>query len=63
MSSTFAETDSTDYTRRHMTTLLLEERGDDAWVVTQGGVNVEGHGQTAAQAAADYCQRVENADL
>lgn len=54
MSSTFDETTGAEYTRRHMTTLLLEERGDDRWVVTQGGVDVEGKGPSAAAAAADY---------
>ncbi len=61
MSSTLAETGSASHTRRHMTTLLLEER-DDEWVVTQGGVDVEGTGPTAAEAAADYCRRIENAE-
>lgn len=62
MSSTLDETTGTDHTRRHMTTLLLEDRGDDGWVVTQGGVDVEGEGPTAAAAAADYCRRIDDAD-
>ncbi|WP_123536876.1 hypothetical protein [Halosimplex salinum] len=61
MSSTLAETDSTDHTRRHMTTLLIEERGDGHWIVTQGGVDLEGHGTTAAEAAADYCRQIDAA--
>ncbi|MFC7141496.1 hypothetical protein ACFQMA_16865 [Halosimplex aquaticum] len=61
MSSTLDEMTEADHTRRHMTTLLLEER-DDEWVVTQGGVDVEGTGRTAAAAAADYCRRIENAE-
>jgi hypothetical protein len=62
MSSTLDETDSTAHTDRHMTTLLLEDRGDE-WVVTQGGVAAEGTGDTAAAAAADYCRQVDDTDL
>lgn len=62
MSSTLEATDSSDHTRRHMTTLLLEERPDGEWTVTQGGVDVEGVGETAPQAAADYCRRVADGD-
>ena len=61
MSSTLDETASTDHTRRHMTTLLLEEHGDE-WMVTQGGVDAEGTGLTAAAAAADYCRQLDDAD-
>jgi hypothetical protein len=61
MSSTLDETASTDHTRRHMTTLLLEDR-DDQWVVTQGGVDAQGTGLTAAAAAADYCRQLGDAD-
>jgi hypothetical protein len=62
MSSTLDETTGAEHTRRHMTTLLLEERGDDEWVVTQGGVDVEGHGSTAAEAAANYCRQIDETD-
>ncbi|WP_415380448.1 hypothetical protein [Halosimplex sp. TS25] len=62
MSSTLDETTDTGHTRRHMTTLLLEQRGDDEWIVTQGGVDVEGTGSNAAAAAADYCRRIEHAE-
>ncbi|MFC7138532.1 hypothetical protein ACFQMA_01625 [Halosimplex aquaticum] len=61
MSSTLDETAAADHTRRHMTTLLLEER-DDEWIVTQGGVDIEGEGPTAAAAAADYCRKIEHAE-
>jgi len=61
MSPTLDETASTDHTRRHMTTLLLEDR-DDQWVVTQGGVDAEGTGPTAVAAAADYCRQLDDAD-
>ncbi|WP_436927594.1 hypothetical protein [Halosimplex amylolyticum] len=61
MSSTLDEATDADHTRRHMTTLLLEDRGDK-WIVTQGGVDIEGKGPTAAVAAADYCRRIDRAE-
>jgi len=45
-------------TRRHMTTVVLEERGDE-WLATQGGIPVEGRGETAAEAAAAYCRKID----
>jgi hypothetical protein len=42
--------------RNHWTTIVLEERGDEGWVATQTGVDVEGRGDTAAEAAARYCR-------
>lgn len=41
-----------------MTTVVLEERGDE-WLATQGGIPVEGRGETAAAAAAAYCRKIE----
>ncbi|MBX0323699.1 hypothetical protein EGH21_11740 [Halomicroarcula sp. F13] len=43
--------------KRRLTTLVVEER-DGEWVVTQGGVPVEGRGETAAAAATAYCRNV-----
>jgi len=48
--------------RKHWTTIVLEERDDGEWLATQGGVPVEGHGETAAAAAAEYCRKVEADD-
>jgi hypothetical protein len=46
-------------TRRHMTTVVLEER-DGEWLATQGGIPVEGRGETAAAAAAVYCRKIDD---
>ncbi|WP_436911630.1 hypothetical protein [Halosimplex marinum] len=43
--------------RRRWTTIVLEEYGD-GWRATQTGVAAEGHGDTAADAAAAYCRRI-----
>lgn len=43
--------------RRQWTTIVLEA-DDGGWRATQTGVDVEGRGETAADAAADYCRRV-----
>ncbi|WP_415381671.1 hypothetical protein [Halosimplex sp. TS25] len=43
--------------RRRWTTIVLEEDGD-GWRATQTGVAAEGHGATAADAAAAYCRRI-----
>lgn len=43
--------------RRHWTTIVLESYGE-GWRATQTGVDVEGHGATAADAAAAYCRRI-----
>ena len=47
---------------RGRTTIVLERVGDDEWRASQEGVDVEGRGESAALAAADYCRRVEAAD-
>ncbi len=39
------------------TTIELEQDGD-AWRATQQGVDLVGRGETAASAAANYCQLV-----
>jgi hypothetical protein len=44
--------------RRHMTTVVLESR-DGEWLATQGGIPVEGRGETAAEAAAAYCRKID----
>jgi len=49
---------TTDPPRSHLTTIVLEERGDGSWRATQHGVSVAGHGGTAAAAAAAYCRAV-----
>ncbi|WP_436931283.1 hypothetical protein [Halosimplex halobium] len=43
--------------RRRWTTIVLEECGG-GWRATQTGVAAEGHGETAADAAAAYCRRI-----
>lgn len=52
------ELTTTDERTRGSTTILLEERAENHWLATQGGVPVEGHGETAAEAAAEYCRKV-----
>jgi len=42
---------------RRWTTIVLEEYGG-GWRATQTGVAAEGHGDTAADAAAAYCRRI-----
>jgi len=41
-----------------MTTLLLDKREEGAWLATQRGAEIVGHGETAAEAAAEYCRLV-----
>jgi hypothetical protein len=41
------------------TTLLLDEREEGAWLATQRGAEIVGHGETAAAAAAEYCRLVD----
>jgi hypothetical protein len=48
--------------REHWTTIILEEQDDGDWFATQGGVPVEGYGDTAAAAAAEYCRKISEAD-
>lgn len=47
---------------RGSTTILLSEREAEHWIATQDGVPVEGHGETAAEAAAEYCRNVDSMD-
>jgi len=42
-----------------MTTVLLDKRGDGEWFATQRGVDLVGEGETAAEAAAEYCRLVD----
>jgi len=49
-------------TRKHFTTVVLKEQPDGQWLATQHGVDVEGHGPTAAAAATEYCRRVEHGE-
>jgi hypothetical protein len=42
-----------------MTTVLLDKRDDGEWFATQRGVDLVGNGETAAEAAAQYCQLVD----
>lgn len=44
------------------TTILLTERDSNHWLATQGGVPVEGRGESAAEAAAEYCRKVDAMD-
>lgn len=53
------ERDGETPSRRHWTTIVLEERDDGTWRATQRGVPVEGRAGTAAAAAAAYCRKVE----
>jgi hypothetical protein len=49
--------DEAPWHRRRWTTIVLEEYGG-GWRATQTGVAAEGHGDTAADAAAAYCRRI-----
>lgn len=44
---------------KYWTTIVLAEQADGQWRATQRDVAVEGHGETAADAAADYCRRID----
>jgi len=44
--------------KQHWTTIVLEEQDDGNWLATQVGVVVKGHGETAADAAAEYCRKI-----
>lgn len=48
--------------QEHWTTISLEERDDGDWLATQAGVPVEGHGETAADAAAEYCRLISEGE-
>ncbi len=41
-------------------TIVLDELDDGRWLATQG-VSVQGHGETAADAAAEYCRKISEA--
>jgi len=40
------------------TTIILQEQDSGRWLATQEDVPVEGHGETAAAAATEYCRKV-----
>lgn len=42
-----------------MTTVILDKEEDGDWYATQRGVDLVGHGETAAEAAARYCRLVD----
>ena len=46
--------------KRHLTTVVLEEQPNGQWLATQRGIPVEGHGETAAEAATNYCRKIDN---
>lgn len=52
--------DATDERFRHRghTTIELSRSERGRWLATQRDVDVEGYGETAAEAAAAYCRRV-----
>jgi len=52
--------DEADRFRRgeRWTTIVLQEQDSGRWLATQEGVPVEGHGETAAAAATEYCRKV-----
>ncbi|WP_135363343.1 hypothetical protein [Halosimplex halophilum] len=52
-----ADDEEVPWHRRRWTTIVLEECGG-GWRATQTGVAAEGHGDTAADAAAAYCRRI-----
>lgn len=54
------ESHPTGSTRRHLTTVILEELGDGRWRATQTGVDVDGVGDTAAEAATEYCAKISS---
>ncbi len=47
---------------RGRTTIVLETNDDGEWRASQEGVSVEGRGDSAASAAANYCRRLEGRD-
>ena len=47
--------------KQHWTTIVLEEQDNGRSLATQGAVAVEGHGETAAEAAAEYCRKISEA--
>jgi hypothetical protein len=42
------------------TTVILDKEDEGEWYATQRGVDLVGHGETAVEAAAEYCQLVDN---
>jgi len=51
---------SSGQSRRHLTTVILEELGDGRWRATQTGVDVDGVGDSAAEAATEYCAKISS---
>jgi hypothetical protein len=43
-----------------MTTVILDKEDEGEWYATQRGVDQVGHGETAAEAAAEYCRLVDD---
>lgn len=61
MGATYDDTEvhtERDSRTKGWTTIVLEELDDGRWMATQGGVSVQGHGETAADAAAEYCRKI-----
>jgi len=63
MGATYDDRDIHEYAeqdtgRKGWTTIVLEELDDGRWLATQAGVSVNGHGETAADAAAEYCRKI-----
>jgi len=62
MGATYDDTVVSDHDlhthKQHWTTIVLEEQNNGRWLATQGGVAVEGHGESAADAAAEYCRKI-----
>lgn len=50
--------DARPWYRRRCTSVVLEETADGHWRATQRGVTVTGYGDTAAEAAVEYCRLV-----
>jgi hypothetical protein len=51
---------SSGQSRRHLTTVILEELGDGRWRATQTGVDVDGVSDSAAEAATEYCAKISD---
>lgn len=63
MGATYDDREIHEYAERHTnrtrwTTIVLDEQADGRWLATQAGVSVQGHGETAADAAAEYCRKI-----
>lgn len=51
--------ESTTWRTEGFTTLVLERNEFGQWRATQDGVDAVGYGETAQDAAADYCHAIE----